>query len=110
MNNDQLDAIKALTARLREWEVEEPEARAQKFVNDMVARGWRMDAHYRPLRRPPMRSEECGVHPGEFHDFCRACVADRKAVADEVANPGGHWTPERIRESLHAGADLENRP
>jgi hypothetical protein len=40
----------------------------------------------RTIRRPPMKSEECRTHPGEYRDFCRCCVSDRKAARDEAEN------------------------
>ncbi len=57
----------------------------------------------RTIRRPPQKHEECAIHVGEWRDFCRACVADRKAAAEDDAAPtSGRWTPERIRADVRA--------
>lgn len=101
-SNDELDAIKALAYRLTEWGVDEPAAKAEQYIDDLVRRGWAMSAHVRPIRRPPMRHEECATHPGEYRDLCRACIADRKAAHDhDTDGPRETWTPERIRQQLH---------
>lgn len=95
--NDELDAIKALTYRLTGWGIDGAADKARQYVGDLVARGWAMQANARPLRRPPTASEECPEHIGEWRDFCRACAANRKAATEEAALPDGRWTPERIR-------------
>lgn len=106
-SQDQIDATKALAHRLREWNVDQAEDRAAAFIAAMVARGWRMAATERALRRPPMKSEECRTHPGEWRDFCRSCVAERKAARDAAPKPDGQWTPERIRAAIGARGEGE---
>lgn len=59
----------------------------------------------RTIRRPPMKHEECGTHVGEYRDFCRACVADRKAAADEAAHG-----PRLTRDEAIAAARAAVRP
>lgn len=100
ISTDQLDATKALTYRLREWGCDNPDERAAQFIGDLVARGWQMAANVRPIRRPPTKAEECRTHAGEWADFCRGCVSDRKARRDAEAAPTEAWTPERIRKQL----------
>jgi hypothetical protein len=56
----------------------------------------------RTIRRPPQKHEECPRHVGEYSDFCRACVSERKAAADDAAPTSGRWTPERIRADVRA--------
>ena len=85
----------SLAARLISWRLPEAHVKANEFIDDMVRNGWK--PHPKGLRRPPTASEECPKHVGEWQDFCRACVADRKAADQDAALPDGRWTPERIR-------------
>jgi len=100
MSVDEQDAVKALTHRLIEWGVDGAADKAKLYVHDLVSHGWAMRANVRPIRRPPQRNEECRTHVGEWRDFCRGCVADRKAAAEDAQLPSGRWTPERIRADI----------
>ncbi len=86
MNADELEATKALAARLAEWGVDGAPEKARAFVADMVKRGWTMDAKTKTSRRPPPTGspDECRTHPGEWRVNCRCCSADRKAQRDEA--------------------------
>lgn len=75
-----MQAKASLAARLMQWRLPEAHAKAGEFIDDMVRQGWK--PHPKGLRRPPTISEECPVHIGEWRDFCRCCVSDRKAAAD----------------------------
>lgn len=96
MTGDELDAIKALAHRLTDWGVDGAADKAKLYVSDLVNHGWVMQAHARHLRRPPMKNEECRTHAGEWADFCRCCVADRKAAAD-LATSGPRLTVEEAK-------------
>lgn len=47
---------------------------------------WREKVAPTTHRHPPRREQECRRHPGEWHDACRPCAAERIARADEEPN------------------------
>lgn len=79
-------AKEALTWRLREWGCDDPAERAASFIDDLVTKGWRMDANREDRPQPPKAGEEC-PRCGGPREFC-GCQRERRAVDYEPETPG----------------------
>jgi hypothetical protein len=58
-------AKEALAWRLKEWGVANPNEMAASFIDDLVEKGWRMDANreLRPINPKPHEAcSDCGSH------------------------------------------------
>lgn len=56
---DVIEAKKALRARLAHWEVPDAAKKADGFIDDLVAKGWIMQAQREARPQPPHRHEQC---------------------------------------------------
>lgn len=81
MNADEAkrEAVLALAARIKAWNVPDHMPKAQAFIDDMRLRGWLwMPESNRPV--PPKKHETCPTHAGSWAHNCTGCAADQHAA------------------------------
>lgn len=95
-------AVTALTYRLRDWGVPDPNMKARAFIDDLQGRGWKVvNEGVRP--QPPRKADECPEHAGQYASGCGGCAADAQADDDTDRRVGpGHLSSDQARAALRA--------
>lgn len=94
------NAKEALRWRLKEWGCDgDLSALAGSFIDDLVDKGWRMDAMREDRPQPPKSADAC-PRCGGVRGSCH-CTREHRAVSyDDDHEPDPHQTP------THADASL----